>query len=239
MSFVTKSFAPFRSRATFFLVSHLLPCTRSSPSFHVLYQIQLQVGFGFPNPIPACLDIISMCLLSYLFLPHVCCLLCLNLVKSNLFFSAGLLQETKLPLLGFPAQYDGLLLNLEEVILDKNLPDLPDTSSLQGHIPWDSSKQDPEQAQVFSPEIQSYGPAICLAPSSQDSPSHSHHSQSCPWPVPPQPVLQSISPHCLLHHLHQDITMNELQKPPALLVCSAALSLQQIDVGVAKACHEN
>lgn len=161
-------------------------CICNNPSFHVLFQIQLQLGFGFPNPISACLNVISMCLLSYLplFLPHACSLLCLNLVKKQLVLSAGLLGN-RAAFACFSCSGWWTALELREHDPGKKLPDLPDTPFLWVHITWDFSKQDSEEVQVFSPKVQGYGPVICLASSSQDPPSHSHNSQSCPWPLPP------------------------------------------------------
>lgn len=81
----------------------------------------------------------------------------LTLVKSSLFIHSGLLS----PVFDFLLVGIGLL-SLEEMIF-KIQTALLDRSSLQGHIPWDSSKQIPEQAKVFSPNIQDHDPAFCPA----------------------------------------------------------------------------
>lgn len=52
---------------------------------------------------------------------------------------------------------------------------------LQGHIPWDSTKQIPEQAKVCSPEVKSCDPAFCLVLCSQGSELHHHYGQGCLW----------------------------------------------------------
>lgn len=130
----------------------------------------------------------------------------------------------------------------------KKLPALPDPSFLQGHIPGDSSRQVPEQAQVFSPEVQGYGPAICLVPSSQDSELHNlivTAAKAGPdLHIRRQPILlykykfqQSISPHWLLSHLHQDIIINDLQKPHTVLVPYCIVP--SADIWAAEVSHED
>lgn len=79
-------------------------------------------------------------------------------------FSQELLVHLHRPpttLAWIPVAWDGPFLSQEEVILE-NKPALLDPSSLQDDIPWDSSKQVPEQAKVCSPEVWGYKPAICL-----------------------------------------------------------------------------
>jgi len=45
---------------------------------------------------------------------------------------------------------------------------LQDPSSIQDGLPWDASKQIPEQAKICSSEIQDCDPVICLVSSSQE-----------------------------------------------------------------------
>lgn len=49
----------------------------------------------------------------------------------------------------------------------KNQRALLDSSSLQGLIPWDSSKQMPEEVKICTLKVQGYDPAFCLALFSQ------------------------------------------------------------------------
>lgn len=56
---------------------------------------------------------------------------------------------------------------MEEVILE-NQPALLDSSSLQGCLPWDFSKQVSEGVPVCFPEVQGCDPAICFASPSQN-----------------------------------------------------------------------
>lgn len=60
---------------------------------------------------------------------------------------------------------DEPFLSLKEVILEL-YPHVLDSSPLQGHMPWVSSKQVPEHPKVFPPEAQDCDPAFCLVPSS-------------------------------------------------------------------------
>ena len=58
-------------------------------------------------------------------------------------------------------------LSLKEVI-SENQAALLDSSSVQDHNPWHSSKHIPEEPKFCSPEVQGSTPAFSIAPSSLD-----------------------------------------------------------------------
>ena len=104
----------------------------------------------------------------------------------------------------------------------KYYPAFLDPSSLQRLIPWDFSKQIPEEATVCSPEVQGCDLTFCPAPSSQDPELHhltvtitkvpfDLHILSEAFLICEYEVQQSTSPHWLLFHLCQEIIINALQ----------------------------
>ena len=102
---------------------------------------------------------------------------------------------------------------------------LLDRSSFQDCIPWDSSKQVPEEAKVC---LQGCDPAFCLVLSSQGPELH-HLMVTAAKPALNIHVLkqfflvcnyqiqQSISLRRLFNHLCQEVDISALQKPPGLL----------------------
>lgn len=105
--------------------------------------------------LPACLDSILCAVANHLTLPPPlsCSLFCSSFLSSYLFIHTGLHP----PLLDF--------LHMARTVLEheggspEDPPALLNPSSLQGHLPGDSSKQIPEQ------EVQGCDLAICLIPS--------------------------------------------------------------------------
>lgn len=137
-------------------------CACSSPSFHVLCQIQLQVGFGFPNP--------HLCMLGHhLHVPPElpvpvftsCVLPILTSLKQLVLQCRPLSRKPSCLCLVFLLSMVDCSWIWRRWSRKKKTLRSPYTSSLWAHIPWESSKQNPVQAQVFSPEVQSYGPVIC------------------------------------------------------------------------------
>lgn len=88
--FVTISVLPFSSRPTFSPAFLLLQINLKEP-FVLPWQIQLWVGFGFPDPITAHLDSVSIFPLgAHLFSVSS---LCLSIVRSSLLVHADLLSH--------------------------------------------------------------------------------------------------------------------------------------------------
>jgi len=111
--------------------------------FHISCEIQLHVGFIFPNPICPSSDSISTFLLGYV-----------TLLPPLVHFS--FMSEFSQELIAYPCRSpttfacllvcrDGPFLSLERMILEYQQA-LLDPFSLHGRIPWDSSKQISEQA---------------------------------------------------------------------------------------------
>lgn len=128
------------------------------------------MGFGFPNPVPAWSDSVSI-------LPQVTCPSCHLWYASFLcfegFFSEATFSHMQTPatFAWFPPHGDEPFLSLEEVVLELHT-DVLDPSPLQGRMPWVYSKQVPEHPKVCSPEALGYDPAFCLYPFFQDPELH-------------------------------------------------------------------
>lgn len=150
----------------FFLTADV-PLDAFLVAFHILCQIQGQLGFGFPNSITARSDSLysSQVTWPYFHLLYTS-FICLSLVRNSLFIHVGLLP----PWLDFllsemDFSWDGRRWSLNTI-----QPLGP--CSPHGCIPQDSSKEITKETKVFSPEVQGCDPGFSPALSSQDPELH-------------------------------------------------------------------
>ena len=163
VSFVTMSLPPFRSGPVIslvFLFSFLVTFTSIAR-----FNSRLALAFLTPSLQDQIVTLCSSwvtCPASNYCTPLIYILIS---VKSSLLFHAGLLQP------GLDFLLVGMDLSWACRILEYQ-PALADSSSLQGCIPWDCSKQMSEEAKVCSPEIRVCAPAFCPVTSSSDRQLH-------------------------------------------------------------------
>lgn len=184
-----------------------------------------------------------MCLLSYLslFLPHECCLLCLNLDRKQ--HSAGLLAGNQAAFVCFPscfclfAQDGGLLLNSENVILERNyhISWTPHFSGFISHgilpnktlnRPNFSLLKSRAMVLLFAllPHLRIHHLIVTTAKGAPDlclSASPAEHFPSLPAPSPVSGYYHEWAPET------------------SGVACVFSCMVASADVGVSKACHEN
>ncbi|XP_072710958.1 uncharacterized protein [Ciconia boyciana] len=132
------------------------------------------------------------------------------------------------------------------VLLVLGAPELD--AVLQGFIPWYSTKQIPEEAKVYSPEVQ--GSELAVHPHRCPKDLELHHfmvtaAKAVPeLHIPHQPLLvgenkvqHSTSPCWLLYHLEKEVIINTFQEPPRLLMPSCVVP--PTDIGVVEIPHED
>lgn len=106
-------------------------------TLNIPYHIQLQVGFGFPKPIPECSDSIYIFLLDHLSLfPSAACFFFYFKFSWQLCSSKQASYHLRLPIHG-----EGLFLGSEKILGPVFSPE-----ERRSHIVWDLSKCVPEQA---------------------------------------------------------------------------------------------
>ena len=145
--------------------------------------------------------------------------LCLSFARSFLFIHTGLLAF--LP--DFLFLRMDQFCSLQKVTLECQ-PTFLDLFTFQVLIPYNSSKQIPEEDKVCSPEVQACGLMVTAAKTAFDL-----HFPSEPFLVCEYEVQQSIH-HWLLCQLCQDVFINAIHELLDCL-CTAVLSLQLVPHG--------
>lgn len=148
------------------------------------------MGFGFPNTILIYSDSVSVFLPCHLsLLPSPVCFLFVFEFSQELVHPCRPLTIVA----WLSACLNGLSVSLENVVLE-NQPGLLDTSSCQDFLPGIFPSRSPNRDKICFREIQGWDPAFSFFPllRNRNSTSHGHHSQGCPRPSHPWPVLPGL-----------------------------------------------